>query len=132
MRISILLSADFPRCVCAELDGLSAIPNVASVEARTLWWTKMRRGGRVVDVVMVGIEDFADQRVNVVSISRGAAPPTPGDQLGALLESGTPGMRPLPPGVTAERVESREALLEALADTSWKQPKRKGVSRASS
>lgn len=75
----------------AELAGMSALGNVAAVEARTLWRTQMRRAGQLEEVWLVGVEDFADQRVNVVSISQGETPPAPPVDLGAVLESGTPG-----------------------------------------
>lgn len=75
----------------SELAGIGSLHNVAAVEARTRWRTQMLRAGQLQDIWLVGVEDFADQRVNVVSLSRGEAPSPPRDDLGALLESGTPG-----------------------------------------
>ncbi len=71
----------------SELDGLLALPNVAAVEARPVMWTQLRRDGHVQDVWLVGVEDFANQQVNVVSVANGEAPATSQDRREALLES---------------------------------------------
>ena len=75
----------------SELDGLSALPNIAAVEARPVMWTQMRQGPVTEDIWLVGVEDFTDQRVNIVSVEQGEAPTMSQEGLEALLESGTPG-----------------------------------------
>lgn len=71
----------------SELDGLRALPNIAAVDARPVMWTQLRRNGHVQDIWLVGVEDFADQRVNVVSVEEGEAPSMSEDGREALLES---------------------------------------------
>ena len=78
----------------SELDGLRALPNVKAVEARPVMWTQMRRGTQTEDIWLVGVEDFADQHVNVVSVEEGEAPTASPDRLSALLDApATPGER---------------------------------------
>ncbi|HSF84718.1 MAG TPA: FtsX-like permease family protein [Acidimicrobiia bacterium] len=69
-----------------ELDDLRALPNVAAVEARPIMWTQLRRGGDVHDIWLVGVEDFAEQHVNIVSVEEGEAPTAPLGGLEALLD----------------------------------------------
>lgn len=71
----------------AELDGLRALPNIEAVEARPVMRTQMRRGSQTEDIWLVGVEDFADQQVNVVSAEEGALPATSPDDLSALLDA---------------------------------------------
>lgn len=73
----------------AELDGLRALPNIEAVEARPLMWTRLRRGGESQEIWLVGVEDFADQRVNAVSVEAGATPGPPSEQLEALVDPGS-------------------------------------------
>ncbi len=70
-----------------ELDGLRALPNIAAIEARPVMWTQMRRGSQTEDIWLVGVEDFADQQVNVVSAEEGVLPATSPDDLRALLDA---------------------------------------------
>ncbi len=73
----------------AELNGLRALPNIAAVEARPLMWTRLRRGGESQEIWLVGVEDFADQRVNAVSVEAGETPGPPSEQLEALVDPGS-------------------------------------------
>lgn len=58
----------------SEIDGLRALPNVAAVETRPIMWTQLRRGRLTQDIWLVGVEDFADQRVNAVGVEKGVLP----------------------------------------------------------
>jgi putative ABC transport system permease protein len=71
----------------SEVDGLRALPNIAAVEARPIMWTKMRRGAETQQIRLVGVEDFAGQEVNVVSVEEGAIPSPPQIRLEALLDT---------------------------------------------
>jgi putative ABC transport system permease protein len=70
-----------------ELDGLRAVPNVVAIDARPVMWTEMRKGSEVHNIWLVGVEDFADQNVNVVSVEEGKAPAMPPGALEAVLDS---------------------------------------------
>jgi putative ABC transport system permease protein len=74
-----------------ELDGLRALPNIIAIEARPLMWTQMSRDSRTEDIWLVGVEDFSDQQVNIVSVEEGAEPSPSQERREALLESGSPG-----------------------------------------
>ncbi|MBJ7455868.1 MAG: hypothetical protein JHC74_07405, partial [Thermoleophilia bacterium] len=50
----------------ADLEALRALPNVADVEPRGLLVTRVWSGERRERAVVVGVPDFADQRVDVV------------------------------------------------------------------
>jgi putative ABC transport system permease protein len=71
----------------SELDGLRALPNIAAVEARPVMWTQMRRDSEILDIWLVGVEDFANQQVNIVSVDEGDAPSSTPDDRSALLDS---------------------------------------------
>jgi putative ABC transport system permease protein len=70
----------------SELDGLGALANIAAVEARPVMWTQVRRNGKVQDTWLVGVEDFENQHVNIVTIDKGTAPALSPDRREALLE----------------------------------------------
>jgi putative ABC transport system permease protein len=59
-----------------QLDGLAAIPNVAAVEPRTGVSTRILVGERRAPAVIIGVRDFADQRVDVVRVDSGQLPAT--------------------------------------------------------
>ena len=58
----------------SELDGLRTLPNVAAVETRPVMRTRMRLGSKIEDIWLVGVENFAEQSVNVVSAEAGLLP----------------------------------------------------------
>ncbi len=62
---------DLPDQVLAEL---GATENVAALDVRTLGRTQMRVDSRNQDVVLVGVQDFGHQLVNIVSVEEGALP----------------------------------------------------------
>ncbi|NNC93697.1 MAG: FtsX-like permease family protein [Acidimicrobiia bacterium] len=57
-----------------QLEDLRATTNVAALDVRTLGRTEMRIGARTQGVVLVGVEDFADQAVNIVTAAEGSLP----------------------------------------------------------
>jgi putative ABC transport system permease protein len=71
----------------AELEGLQALPNVAAVDARPFWQTQLRIGADVQEIWLVGVDDFADQRVNVVGVQNGKAPSAADSDRQALVDS---------------------------------------------
>ena len=73
-----------------QLADLRDVPNVAALDIRTLGRTQMRTGGRTQGVVLVGVEDFQRQTVNVVSVDEGALP-TGARQLVTDLENARTG-----------------------------------------
>lgn len=58
----------------ADIEALRAIPGVAELELRTTYFTQLRVGERRDDALLVGVQDFEDQRVNVVELQSGEAP----------------------------------------------------------
>lgn len=66
----------------AQLDELRAVPGVVALDARTVLDTRILKGGRRDDVLLVGVRDFDDQRVNVVSVDEGTAP----DEAGVVTD----------------------------------------------
>ncbi len=58
----------------ADIEALRAIPGVAELELRTTYFTQLRLGERRDDALLVGVQDFEDQRVNVVELQSGEAP----------------------------------------------------------
>jgi putative ABC transport system permease protein len=58
----------------SHIDGLEDIENVNGVEVRSLFYTRMYIGERRNDVILIGIEDFSNQKVDVISIDSGKAP----------------------------------------------------------
>lgn len=57
-----------------QLAALRRLPNVAAVEARTLLATRIWVGERREPAVVVGVDDFARQHADVVTIESGRAP----------------------------------------------------------
>jgi putative ABC transport system permease protein len=57
-----------------DLERLRSLPNVASLDGRATFWTDLAIGERIRRVWVVGVHDFGDQQVNVVSITAGVAP----------------------------------------------------------
>lgn len=62
-----------------ELARLRATPNVAALDIRTLGRTTMRVDDRTQGVVLVGVEDFTTQSVNIVSVEEGSLPGAAGE-----------------------------------------------------
>ncbi len=58
----------------ARLAALARLPNVAAVEPRSFFDTKVYVGDRRAAALVVGIEDFARQRVDVVQLVSGSMP----------------------------------------------------------
>ena len=71
----------------AELASLRSIPNVAALDGRATYWTDLAVGDRLRGVWVVGVHDFADQQVNVVSVLSGDAPREGRATLEALAEA---------------------------------------------
>ena len=57
-----------------QLARLRAVDNVAAVDTRTLARDDMRVDGRVEGVILVGVDDFDQQSVNIVSLEQGEFP----------------------------------------------------------
>ena len=57
-----------------EMAELRSLPGVDAVETRTSFATRIRVGERREDALLVGVQDFANQSVNVISVSRGTVP----------------------------------------------------------
>ena len=57
-----------------QLASLQAVDNVAALDTRTLARDEMRVDGRTVGVILIGVDDFADQGVNIVSLDEGSYP----------------------------------------------------------
>jgi putative ABC transport system permease protein len=58
----------------ADILALRAIPGVADLELRTTYYTQIRVGDRRDDALLVGVQDFANQQVNVVELRSGEIP----------------------------------------------------------
>ena len=58
----------------ADLAALEQIPNVTAVEPRSVFATRVYAGERREDALLVGIDDFQGQQVDVVHVASGAAP----------------------------------------------------------
>ncbi len=58
----------------SHINDLENIENVNEVEIRSIFYTRMYIGERRNDVIVVGIEDFSNQKVDIVSIDCGKAP----------------------------------------------------------
>jgi len=61
-----------------QLAGLRAVDNVAALDTRTLARTEIRVDGRSIGVILVGVDHFDDQSVNIVSVGEGTLPDGPG------------------------------------------------------
>ena len=66
-----------PELVTSEQAAeLRAVANVASLDIRTLGGTEMRVGDRTQWTWLIGVDDFENQSVNIVSVEEGALPST--------------------------------------------------------
>ncbi len=63
----------------AQLASLRSVDNVSSLDTRTLARTEIRIDGRTQGVILVGVADFEQQMVNIVSLTDGAFPDRPGE-----------------------------------------------------
>jgi putative ABC transport system permease protein len=86
-----------------QIATLRAVDNVAGLDLRTLAVTEVRFDGRIQRVILVGVGDFDEQVVNVVSVDRGEFPAGAGEVV-ADSENGRTGR--LPAG-TGDAVEIR-------------------------
>ncbi len=57
-----------------QVPALRAIPNVANLDVRTLGGTEMLVNGRAQWVWLIGVQDYQNQSVNIVSVDEGALP----------------------------------------------------------
>jgi putative ABC transport system permease protein len=62
----------------AERQQLVAISGVTALDVRTVYATRFHYGDRRVDALLVGVADFANQRVDVVRLESGSFPGTSG------------------------------------------------------
>jgi putative ABC transport system permease protein len=58
----------------SHINGLKEIENVNEVEIRSIFYTRMYIGERRNDVMIIGVEDFTAQDVDIVSLDSGSAP----------------------------------------------------------
>jgi putative ABC transport system permease protein len=58
----------------SHMSGMENLENVNSVELRSVFYTRMYIGERRNDAIIIGIEDFAHQDVDIVAIDSGEAP----------------------------------------------------------
>ncbi|UCG69697.1 MAG: FtsX-like permease family protein [Thermoplasmata archaeon] len=58
----------------SQIKGLEDLDNVNSVELRSVFYTRMYIGERRNDVILIGVEDFVNQNVDIVSMDSGKAP----------------------------------------------------------
>jgi putative ABC transport system permease protein len=70
----ILLKPGGIRITKSQLAQLRSLPNVAGLDGRATFWTDLAIGNRLRRVWVVGVDDFAEQEVNVVSITAGTGP----------------------------------------------------------
>ena len=83
----VLLKPGGIRISDAELARLRSLPNVAGLDGRATFWTDLTVGDQLRRVWVVGVDDFADQQVNVVSVMAGVAPRQGRGTLEALTEA---------------------------------------------
>ena len=62
-----------------QLATLRAVDNVAALDTRTLARTEIRVAGRNEGVILVGVEEFDEQTVNIVSLESGSLPTDSGE-----------------------------------------------------
>jgi putative ABC transport system permease protein len=63
----------------SQLAALRAVPGVSALDTRTIYDTRIVAGAQRRDVLLVGVPDWGDQRVNAISVDEGDAPH--GDQV---------------------------------------------------
>ena len=83
----VLLKPGGIRITDAELARLRSLPNVAGLDGRATFWTDLEVGDQLRRVWVVGVHDFADQQVNVVSVAAGVAPRQHNETLEGLTEA---------------------------------------------
>lgn len=96
----------------ADIQALRGLPGVESLEVRTTFYTQARIGDRREDVVLVGVENFEAQQVNVVDLVQGTLPDA-GEAL-SDAENGRSG-RLKPGAATAIQVQDNSGQLHPLA-----------------
>ncbi len=64
----------------ADLETIESLQGVETATASTLYPTRMHVGDRRSDVLLVGVEDFASQSIDVIDLASGV-PPMPGQAL---------------------------------------------------
>jgi putative ABC transport system permease protein len=109
----ILLKPGGIRLTDAQLARLRSLPNVAGLDGRATYWTELAIGDRRRQVWVVGVRDFADQEVNVVSVTAGTAPRWHGATIQALTEAQNARTGSL-------RIGSGDAVQVRAADGSWR------------
>jgi putative ABC transport system permease protein len=98
----------------AGLARLRSLPNVAGLDGRATFWTDLAIGERVRRAWVVGVHDFDDQQVNVVSVTAGTAPTTgSGVPIEALTEAQNERTGSLRTGIG-------DTLQVRAADGSWR------------
>lgn len=85
-----------------ETAELRAIPGVKSLELRATYFTEARIGDHREDVLLVGVQDFSRQEVNVVALEDGEVPAA-GQALTDVQDSGSVAVGP---GTELEIVDS--------------------------
>jgi putative ABC transport system permease protein len=83
-----------------QLAQLRAVDNVAALDTRTLARDDLRVAGRVEGVILVGVDDFDAQSVNIVSVDEGSFPER--RQLLSDVENGRSGRLTAAVGDTVE------------------------------
>ncbi len=68
------LEMDNVNLTAADLQHLSEIDNVNAVEAKSLYYTRIYVGERRNDAIIIGVEDFIDQEVEIVTKISGNTP----------------------------------------------------------
>lgn len=58
----------------SQIIDLSELDNVNAVEVRSVFYTRMYIGERRIDAVIIGIEDFSQQNVDIITKDSGEAP----------------------------------------------------------
>lgn len=58
----------------AEIEGLGDLPNVVAADATLVANGQVNLDGRLIDVGLIGVHDFASQSVDVVAVDSGSAP----------------------------------------------------------
>jgi putative ABC transport system permease protein len=70
----IQIYADDMKLSQAELQQLATLPGVTALDTRTTYVTRLHYGEKRVDALLVGVTDFAAQRVDVVHLKSGSLP----------------------------------------------------------
>jgi putative ABC transport system permease protein len=83
-----------------QLAELRAVDNVAALDTRTLARDDMRVDGRIEGIILVGVDDFDQQSVNIVSLEEGTFPAA--GELVADTDNARTGRLPLAVGDTID------------------------------